>query len=353
MPNITAKIIAEMLGISPAAVSFALNNKPGVSDETRELILEKARSLGYVATSKQSSHVATKAICYLVVVGELTSVLEHSTFSTLVLQGIEKTAAAVGYATAVRYLNISQLQDPQTLEYFSKVDGVVLLGTDLGEQHRQLLKPLMHTLGNIPLVITDNDAFADISDTICNDNSAAAKTAIQHLVDRGCKTIGYIRSRRRIPTLDERERGTLRTLSELNLAPHTIWSISVESDNAYTDVLKLLEADPKLPDGFFVENDVMAVAAIRALQTKGINIPEQVSIIGVDDAPVAEMVIPQLSTIRSHATEMGEWAMRLILVRQQELEQPKTKAKPYIQVHVKTWLVERDSVRKAETDFEQ
>ncbi len=346
MPNITAKIIADMLGISPAAVSFALNNKPGVSEETRKLILEKAHSLGYVMTTKQNSQVVTKTICYLVVVGELTSVLEHSTFSTLVLQGIEKTAADAGYATTVRYLNISQLQNPQTLEYFSNVDGVVLLGTDLGEQHRSLLKPLMRTLGSIPLVITDNDVFSDIADTICNDNSAAARTAIQHLVQRGCKTIGYIRSRRRIPSLDARERGTIRTLSELNLTPHTIWNISVESDKAYNDILQLLETNPKLPDGFFVENDVMAVATIRAMQTKNIAIPNEVSIVGVDDAPVAEMIIPQLSTIRSHATEMGEWAMRLILVRQQELEQPK--AKPYIQVNVKTLLVERDSVRKPE-----
>ncbi len=350
MPNITAKIIADMLGISPAAVSFALNNKPGVSAKTRELILEKARSLGYVTTSKQSSQVVTKTICYLVVVGELTSVLEHSTFSTLVLQGLEKTAAAAGFATTVRYLNISQLQNPQTLEYFSNVNGVVLLATDLGVQHGPLLKPLMRTIGNTPLIITDNDAFSDIADTICNDNSAAARTAIQHLAERGCKTIGYIRSRRRIPTLDARERGTIGALSEFNLTPHTIWSVSIESDNAYTDMLKLLESNPDLPDGFFVENDVMAVAAIRAMQTKGISVPNKVSIIGVDDAPVAEMVIPQLSTIRSHATEMGEWAMRLILARQQERDQPK--AKPYIQVHVKTRLVERDSVRKFETSLD-
>ncbi len=346
MPNVTAKIIAKALGISPAAVSFALNGKQGVSEATREIILEKAREMGYVTNQKPThGKMHGKTICYLIVLGQLTSVLEHSTFSTLVLQGLERTATALGFSTNVRYLNVEQLGDPQVLEYFVNVDGIVLLGTDLNIEDAPLLEPFFQATKHIPIVMTDNDVFVDVADTICNDNSNAAYTAVHHLASRGCETIGYIRSRSRIPSLDGRERGFNKALLELNRKPALVWDIAVESDKAYTDVLKLLEEMPELPDGFFVENDVMAVATIRAMQAKGIKIPEQVSIIGVDDAPVAEMIMPQLSTIRSHATEMGEWAVRLILQRGLDIKMKNYETKPKIQMYVKTRLIDRDSVR--------
>ena len=107
MPEITAKDIAGQLGISTAAVSMALNGKPGVSSETRSKVLAAAAKIGYVTPkTRQSERQAKNIISFVIYVG--IGVAEQTTFSTFVLRGAEAAAKSLGYRVLVHYFYANQ-----------------------------------------------------------------------------------------------------------------------------------------------------------------------------------------------------------------------------------------------------
>ena len=93
MAGVTSKEIAAHLGISPSAVSFALNGKPGVSEETRKLVIATAEKMGYNSAKLANAISKRQRICFVFYVNQLVSIAENTTFSTFVLQGAETAAS--------------------------------------------------------------------------------------------------------------------------------------------------------------------------------------------------------------------------------------------------------------------
>ena len=109
MPGVTAKDIAAKLNISQSAVSLALNGKPGVSENTRALVLETAMQLGYSRPDASSAPCSPKTICFVRYAGKFVQIAEHTSFASFVLQGVESRATELGYSTQVRYLNAGDM----------------------------------------------------------------------------------------------------------------------------------------------------------------------------------------------------------------------------------------------------
>ena len=99
MPGVTAKDIAEKLNISQSAVSLALNGKPGVSENTRALVLETAMQLGYSRPDSSSLFSPAQTICFVRYAGKIVQIAEHTSFASFVLQGVEARATELGYST--------------------------------------------------------------------------------------------------------------------------------------------------------------------------------------------------------------------------------------------------------------
>ena len=106
MAGVTAKDIAAKLGLSPAAVSLALNGKPGVSESTRALVLETAMQMGYTRLDSSAYPPANRTICFVRYAGKVVTIAEHSSFSSFVLQGVEARASELGYSTQVRSVSL-------------------------------------------------------------------------------------------------------------------------------------------------------------------------------------------------------------------------------------------------------
>ena len=313
MADVTARDLATMLGISTAAVSMALNGKPGVSAETRTKVLTAAAKIGYVTPkSRQSERQAKNIVSFVIYVG--VGVAEQTTFSTFVMRGAEAMAKEKGYRILVHYFYADQPWEDQVKRIFSDTCGVVMLGTDITLPQRDAFLQF-YTLGNVPLVMVDNFLFSAYVDCVGHDNTYGVKSAVSHLIRCGHKKIGYLRSKQRIVNFDDRELGITLSMAEHKddgLAPLQIIDVDISPDKAREDIFSWLRAGNAPAEAFFCENDMLAAAFIRVLKESGFRVPEDVSVMGFDDVQICEMIDPPITTMHAFKERLGKIAVELL-----------------------------------------
>jgi len=347
MARITAKDIAAKLGISPAAVSLALNGRPGVSENTRAMVLEAAMQMGYARQAGASGSRQPRTLCFVRYAGNVVSVAEHTSFSSFVLQGIEARATELGYSTQVRYLTAKDVYAPQNLDFIRQADGILLLGTDITAAQLSKIELFLQAMDDIPVVIIDNILLANRVDCIVNDCFGGARAAVEHFIKTGHQKIGYIRANHRLHNFQERERGILAALEESGRQLAVAIDVDISSEGAFQDFDAWIKKHTDLPDAFFAENDIIAAAAIRVLKKHGYHVPGDVSIIGFDDIPTCEMLDPPLSTVHCFKEEMGAVAVDMLHRRIRHKEVPHSMANTaLIATTLSTRFISRFSVKK-------
>ncbi len=315
MAGITSKEIAKQLGLSQSAVSFALNGKAGVSEETRRLVIETAEKMGYSSAKLANSVKKRQRICFLVYVNQYLPLAKNTTFSTAVLQGVENAASAKGHSVLVKYIRGSEPTAKQLEDIIADADGFIILGTELDSASENSMRDFLSAVGKKPVVIIDSPESYGLVDCVINDNFGGARLAAEYLLSRGIRKIGYLRSKYRISNFEQREAGLKAALAVEGLDIHTTVDTEVSLDEAYKRVIEYINDAFELPEAFFAENDVIAAAALRAFNAKGIAVPEQISVIGFDDIPICELTVPALTTVHSFKEQLGEIAVTLILLK--------------------------------------
>ena len=313
MADITARDLAAMLGISTAAVSMALNGKPGVSVETRAKVHAAAAKIGYeTPRSRQRERQAKNILTFVIYAG--VGVAEQTTFSTFVLRGAEAAAKEKGYRILVHYFYADQPWEDQVNHILSDTCGVVMLGTDITLPQRDAFLQF-YVLGNVPLVIVDNFLFSAYVDCVGNDNTYGVKSAVSHLIRCGHRKIGYLRSKQRIVNFDDRELGIQLSMAEhkeLGLAPLQVIDVDISPDKAREDIFAWLRAGNTPAEAFFCENDFLAAAFIRVLKESGYRVPEDVSVMGFDDVQICEMIDPPITTMHAFKERLGQISVELL-----------------------------------------
>lgn len=346
MAGITAKELAKRLGISPSAVSLALNDKPGVSQRTRNLVLETAMQLGYAKASAGVSHTG-KTVCFIRYGGTVINAAEHTSFSSFVLQGVEARATELGYNTQVRYLNTGDMFNRQTLEFIRQAAGVVFLGTDLTPSQMPEMEQFFSNLDNCPVVIVDSFLLRNRVDCIGNDSFGGAYSAAEHLIQSGHTRLGYVKAKQRILNFRHREQGVQDAAANAGVEMPVSIDVDVSSEGAFRDFDAWLGTHPQLPDALFVENDIIAAAVMRVLKLHGYGIPEDISIMGFDDIPLCEMLDPPLSTVHLCKEELGTLAMDQLHRRITAGQVPhRMGSLPLVSTTLSTYLVPRASIKK-------
>lgn len=329
--KVSIKQISQITGFSPATVSNALNRKKGVNGETSRTILEAARELGY-QTEKAAAKIR------FVTYRKNGLIIDDSLIFPAMIEGVERQAKELGYETIFSHLNHSDATFERRLEEVLEDTAslVILLGTEMLEED---YLPFQNFEGRLILL----DGWCDTMnfDGVLINNTDAACKAVQYLADKGHAEIGYLRGDYRIKAFQYREYGYHRVLEGRGLKhkPEYVITLGTQLETAYEDMHRYLEDTPQLPTAFFADNDVIALGAMRALQGKGIRVPEDVSIIGFDDVKYGSVSTPGLTTIHVYKQEMGEIAVRRALdYINYKSEDVKTK------IQVCTDFIERGSV---------
>ncbi len=322
MKKINISDVAKLAGVSKSTISKVFSNDEKISQATKDKVLEIARKLDYrpslipgaLRTGK------SKAIGLI-----LPNVMNP--FFPAIIKGVEDVAVENGYM--VVFCNSDEKIEKEAL-YFQMfedrwVDGIIISGvTGKSREEKEYIQSL-HKKG-IPVVLIDREIEDYFTNIVMIDNEGAASKGIQHCLDLGHKRIGLISAPLDIKIFSDRFKGYRKTLEEKGIEFDQ--SLVIEGDQttqsgreASKQFLSL--DDP--PTAIFALTDLMAIGALKEIQERDLKVPEDISVIGFDDIPLASLVNPALTTIAQPIYEIGREAMSLLIKNIEKKDLTKSK----------------------------
>lgn len=334
--SITAKELAKKLNLSAAAVSMALNGKPGVSTETRRLVREAAETYGYDFTRISEKHQTTGSI-YFIIYKKHGAVVDDTPFFSQLSEGIADTCKKEGYKLIISYIygNDSDFEEQLKNVQYSDCIGIILLGTEMTPEDVKHFQKLP-----LPLVLLDTYFETVTCNYVLINNVQGAYLATSHLIQKTKKQPGYLRSSYPIGNFAERNSGFFKAVRAYGMSSSKsiVHMLTPSIDGAYADMKDILENNEELAPCYFADNDLIAIGAMKALKEYGYSIPKDIAVVGFDNVPLSRLIEPSLSTINVPKQYMGEMAVkRLITLITEKGAQP-------IKIEISTQLVERRSV---------
>lgn len=330
------KDIAELLGVSTATVSIVVNNKPGVSDKKRKEILDKIHQMGcdYLIRDEKKE---TKGAIGFIVYKNMGRIIDESPFFTYILEGITNSANGYGYQLKFIYLN-NEMSEKEIIYQVKEAncDGMIIFGTEMQRENLQIFIDL-----GIPFCILDNSFQESDVDCVSINNTQGIHKAIQLLYTNGHQNIGYIKSKVRVNSFEERQHIFEECMNQLGLPylPEQIVEIGYSELEAKEGIKEYLRNTTNPPTAFFVENDFLACNVMQGMQELGYQIPNDFSIVGFDDRPIAQLYSPRLTTINVPKNLFGPAAVNLLIDR---IEKKRMNS---MKIMIGTNLIERESVR--------
>jgi LacI family transcriptional regulator len=306
--EVTIYDIAQKLELSSATVSRGLKNHPAINKNTRKKIQDAAKDLGYRHNTFASNLRKQKTNTIGVIVHEL-----NSNFITSVLAGIEKITAEAGYDLIIAHSSESFAKESaNALNLFHKrVDGLIAsLAFDTeGLEHYKFFEDK-----SIPVIFFDRVEEKSDSTKVIIDNYKCGYQATQHLIEQGCRKIVLVTANLKRNVYAQRHKGYTDALYDNNI-PYEKDRVLIKdlSEQCGREAaLEILKMKP-LPDGAFITNDFSAAVCMQTLKEHGINVPEDIAIVGFNNDAIGKIVEPQLTTIDYPGIDMGEIAARNLI----------------------------------------
>lgn len=305
--------IARESGVSTATVSLVLRDKPGVGEETRQRVLDAARALGYVYTpSNQAAGRALPNTFGVLIKSRPDDLPATNSFYAPVLAGVETVCRRSGVNLMYANLLVDERNQPletPRLMRSGEADGLLIVGMHLGDSLVKRLEKI-----SAPVVLVDAYASGSRFDSVVTDNLAGTYAATQYLIELNHRHIAIVGSLPdAYPSIRERREGYLQALAEHGLTPYFADCI-LHPDAVAPCVTALLAEHPEIT-ALFGCNDDVAIAAMRAAQSLGRRVPDDLSVIGFDDIHLSSAVSPALTTMRVDMMGMGRLAAHLLLNR--------------------------------------
>jgi DNA-binding LacI/PurR family transcriptional regulator len=327
----TMKDVAQLASVSIQTVSAVINNKPEITAETRARVLAAVEQLNYqpysVARSLRTRQTRTIAL----VLSNVASVAIASMASAA-----ETHAHAFGYSLIL--YNTHNDTERET-SYFNAVvqqwlDGVIFIPA----RGRLGRLDILEAAG-IPSVAIDRVPDNYEGPAVMLDNLKAGSLAGEHLLDLGHRHMGHIGGPMEIRLARERFAGFQQVLEVrgVDASSYAVAEDSFTCQSGYLAMQRLLTYQPR-PTAVFAANDLMAIGAMRAVAEAGLQVPHDISIVGVDDIEVAAFQTPPLTTLRQPFTQLATSGVQLLLdiLAGKELVQPQIVIEPTLIVRQST-----------------
>lgn len=301
------KDIAKMANVSVATVSRVINGNTNVKQPVREKIEEIIRQNNYVPSSLGIALLKKKSN----VIGIILPVV-HS-YYTERFNSIAKICSENGYGTIIFVTNYDEKQELKALSDLraKNVDGLIFMTTKITSAHLEIMAKYKD---KIPLVVIDADASENNFSSILQDDYSGAKDAVSFLISSGHKKIAFISGDNiNVFSTSERYKAYFDTMSSYGLKIITA-SGNYSMRSGYEAVDTLLSDKSNIPTAIFCANDSMAMGASRRLHELGYKIPDDISLIGVDDLEHIKYLSPAaLTTVRQDLSESGRIAADLVM----------------------------------------
>jgi LacI family transcriptional regulator len=306
--------VAQRAGVSPATVSRVLNGSGAVSPERAVRVREAAAELGYTPSGPARALRQQRTRVWAAIVADI-----QNPFFTSMVRGVEDVALAEGHRLVLGNTDEDLEKEAAYLDIAvaEQMAGVVIAVASARDSRLDVLIDR-----GIPVVAVDRrpERHADQVDSVVVDNQLGARQATEHLLAAGATRIACITGPTRVSTASERLAGHQAALKARRVAadPALVVRADFKEDGGYAATRTLLSAK-KRPDALFVANNLMTLGALRAVQEAGLRVPDDLLLVGFDEAPWTTLVTPQLTVVAQPTHEIGRQAARLLATGSRDL----------------------------------
>ncbi len=299
---IKSKELAKLLGVSTATMSLVLNNKPGISDELRNSLIEKITDMGYGYKLKELPTsiptvipIKKKNIAYAIFPHDAKLIPDYTAFFSPIIEGAEKAARELGYSMIITHIEKSHMDSLSNYINAADFAGVIIQTSAYDARIISQLESI-----GIPYILNNIYSPCAKVDTVTINNEQGIFDAVNYLKQMGHTKIGYIHRDLKHNSLYERFYSYHRSLDYYNLEHNPQFEISVPKDTVLSEdaIIQYLKKKPPLPTAFLIENDHLAWYICRAFKKCGYKIPEDISFIGFNGFDLCNMMDPPLTTLK-------------------------------------------------------
>lgn len=308
MGRTTIKDIARVVGVSPGAVSFALNDKPGVSEATRARVKEVARDLGWAPNVAARALSGSRAGAVGLVIARDDSSFAGEGFFLHLIAGMEEVLTPASTALVLQLVASPDEECDVHRRWWGqgRVDGVVLVDPARDDPRWSLMGEL-----GMPATVVGATASTPLPG-VHIDDAAAARSIVDHLVGLGHRRIAHIGGD---PSL---EHSTVRRSAFAQQAGSRGAVVAEASTNDYSERSGLRETDLLItsdcpPTAIVYDNEVLAMGGLSALVHAGLRVPDDVSVVSFEDSPICRAMAPGITALRRDPSILGRDAITMLL----------------------------------------
>jgi DNA-binding LacI/PurR family transcriptional regulator len=305
--RVTISDLARRLQISKASVSYALNGRTGVSEQTRQRVLSLAEELGFHPNSAAVALSASRTRTIGIVIARDPALISTEAFYMRTLVGIEQYLNEVDSSLLLR-LTGENGEDLDVLRRWGRqrrVDGFILFDEHDDDPRIRLLKDL-----GIPFVVVASRAVDDEAGRLVTSPEETVALVLDHLAGLGHVEVAHVSGP--LSYVHEQIRVELLTVGAAARGMHLT---HVEGSYRYEDGAELTQhllAAPDRPTAVVLSNDLMAVAALRVAAASGAVVPDELSIVAWEDSTLCELAQPGITAVDQSTMERGRLAADLL-----------------------------------------
>jgi DNA-binding LacI/PurR family transcriptional regulator len=304
-PKVTLKTLAEHLHLTAGTISAALNDSAAASaipEHTKRRILEAARELNY----KPNYFARSLRLRRTYTIGVIAEQIGDP-YGAAIISGIEEYLRDSEYF----FLTVIHRHDQRVLQTYSQmlmargVEGFITVDTSIKE------KPVLPTIA-----VAGHRHVPGVTNIII-DHKVAARLALTHLLELGHRNIAFLKGQKDSSDSKTRWDAICGVAQELGVQVRPELTVQIETDLptpelGYPSTKKLLARNVRFT-ALFAYNDISAIGAIQAFHEAGIHVPEDVSVVGFDDIPLAVVFKPELTTVSQPLNRMGQLAAKTLI----------------------------------------
>ena len=303
--RITAVDVARLIGVSQSTVSRSFSNDTTVAAKTRQKVMQAAHELGYTPNAIARSLVMQQTNIVAILISHVSS-----PFQPYILEKLLQELARIGRQALVFSAGPDQEFDEilsVVLQY--QVDALIVTAATLSSERLSEFERK-----GTPVILFNRYTPGEAASAVCCDNVEGGRLVANLLLDAGHKRLAYIAGNQNSSTNRDRLKGYSEGLLERGAANPILEQAQYSYEEGYAATRRLLER-PDPPDAIFCAGDIIALGAIDLARDMGVKVPQELSIIGFDDIPMANWSSYALTTIREPVDQMVDLAMSLLLER--------------------------------------
>lgn len=307
---VTIYDIANKANVSAMTVSRVINNTGRVSEKTRAKVQKVMQELNYIPNQMARSLVLQQSQTLFLLITDITN-----PFFTTLSRGAEDAARKHGYKLLFGNSDENLAKEAEYIDTIltSRVDGVLLAPTG-DDSYAHMEKLLAH---NVPFVLLDREVPGINSDIVLGDSKEAARLLMEHLVSKGHRSIAFINGSTSISSARLRLQGYREAQKLYDLPVHAdyVYETSFSTHNDLRDMEAWLGRLDPFPTAFVAGNNVLAVQLLQSLRAKGLSVPEDASVVCIDDFGLYSELDPFITVAAQQAYQFGYMGMQLLIER--------------------------------------